>query len=522
VKARHALSLAAAGTLGATILITLAGGTAASSKAPAASSTLAASWRWPGADPQNDRDVGGPINVSTVKRLHLVWRDPLTAQNPYSYGGYATTPVVSGGVLYTQDLDSNVQAIDLKSGKIVWTKLYLSPNEGPDGVTVADGLVFGATATSAFALEQSSGKQVWIKKLTRRAGEGIDMAPGFYNGTVYLATVGVNVAANVRYTGGGRGVLWALNAASGATKWKWDMVPANLWSSAHSKLNSGGGLWAPPTFDSEGNLYIGTANPAPFPGTAKYPWGSSRPGPNLYTDSIVKLNAQTGKLIWYYQLTPHDLYDRDMQNSPILATAHGRQLVIDGGKAGIVVALNAQTGKLVWKRSVGQHDLHDNDNLLALKGETSKLTLPEEIMPGPLGGIEGALASNGTTLFAAANNLLGYVAAAGITVHAIDGSGDLVAINEASGKIEWDVQLPSSPYGGVTLANNVVFTTTYNGTVWGFDASTGKLIWYTMLPAATNTPVAVDGDTLLTGASIEGTATPAIESIDAFRLKPKA
>jgi hypothetical protein len=58
--------------------------------------------------------------------------------------------------------------------------------------------------------------------------------------------------------------------------------------------------------------------------------------------------------------------------------------------------------------------------------------------------------------------------------------------------------------------------------VWGFDASTGKLIWYTMLPAATNTPVAVDGDTLLTGASIEGTATPAIESIDAFRLKPKA
>jgi len=313
-----------------------------------------------------------------------------------------------------------------------------------------------------------------------------------------------------------------MNAASGATRWKWDMVPANLWSSAHSKLNSGGGLWAPPTFDGEGNLYIGTANPAPFPGTAKYPWGSSRPGPNLYTDSIVKLNAQTGKLIWYYQLTPHDLYDRDMQNSPILATAHGQQLVIDGGKAGIVVALNAQTGKLVWKRSVGQHNLHDNDNLLALKGETSKLTLPEEIMPGPLGGIEGALASNGTTLFAAANDLLGYVAAAGITVHAIDGSGDLVAINEASGKIEWDVKLPSSPYGGVTLANNVLFTTTYNGTLWGFDASTGKLIWYTMLPAATNAPVGVDGDTVLTGASIEGTATPAIESIDAFRLKPKA
>ena len=72
MKARHALSLAAAGTLGATILITLAGGTAASSKAPAASSTLAASWRWPGADPQNDRDVGGPINVVRCKTVDLL------------------------------------------------------------------------------------------------------------------------------------------------------------------------------------------------------------------------------------------------------------------------------------------------------------------------------------------------------------------------------------------------------------------------------------------------------------------
>jgi glucose dehydrogenase len=112
-----------------------------------------------------------------------------------------------------------------------------------------------------------------------------------------------------------------LNAETGAKKWKFETVPANLWSNEHTNINSGGGLWAPPTFDGKGHLYIGVPNPAPFLGTKKYPFGSSRPGPNLYTDSIVKLDEQTGKLIWYYQLTPHDISDYDMQNSPILASS---------------------------------------------------------------------------------------------------------------------------------------------------------------------------------------------------------
>jgi outer membrane protein assembly factor BamB len=274
-------------------------------------------------------------------------------------------------------------------------------------------------------------------------------------------------------------------------------------------------MWAPPAFDANGDLYVGTANPSPFPGTGKYPWGSSRPGPDLYTDSIVKLDGRTGKLIWYYQLTPHDVYDWDMQNSPILSEVGGRQIVIDGGKAGVLVAVDAQTGKLVWKRPVGVHNGHDNDNLLALKGDTSKLKIPEVIEPGPLGGIESALASNGKTVFAVVNDLPGKVAASGITVSSLSASGDVVAVNEATGRVEWHVPLPASPYGGATLANNVLFTTTYNGTVWAFNASTGKLIWYRMLPDDTNAPVAVDGDTVVTAESIE---SDTIERIYAYRL----
>ena len=404
-------------------------------------SALSTAWSLPGADLQNTRDVGGPINASNVSTLGVAWTDPITATT--EFGGYSATPVVSGGVMYTQDLQSNVQAINLQSGKVLWTKKYNSTSIGPNGVTVANGTVFGATETSAFALQASTGKQIWIKKLIRNDHEGIDMPPGYHDGTVYVSTVPGN-ASNF-YAGNGQAILWALDASNGAKRWKWDEVPTNLWSSAHTDINSGGGQWYPPTFDNQGNLYLGVANPAPFPGTAKYPWGSSRPGPDLYTDSIVKLSPQ-GKLLWFYQLTPHDIYDWDMENSPILATAGGQQLVIDGGKAGILVAVNAQTGKLVWKRPVGVHDGHDNDHLYAEHGQTSKLHTPEIVEPGDFGGIESQLATNGTTVFAAVNNL--PVTYTGPSIANLKpasfktGTGDLVAVNEATGKVEWDRQAP--------------------------------------------------------------------------------
>ena len=161
----------------------------------------------------------------------------------------------------------------------------------------------------------------------------------------------------------------------------------------------------PPLFDAQGNIYIGVANPAPLIGTKAYPWGTSLPGPDLYTDSVVKLSPQ-GKLLWYYQLTPHDLYDWDMQNSPVLSTVHGQPVVIDGGKAGILIELSAQTGKLLWKLPVGLHNGHDHDDLLTENAKpASDVHLPRRfcLEPGFYGGIETQLASNGSTTFAAVN-----------------------------------------------------------------------------------------------------------------------
>ncbi len=314
--------------------------------------------------------------------------------------------MVVHGVVYTQDLESNVMAIRLATGKVLWTHNYSSPNGGPDGVNVVGGTVYAATNRAAVALSAATGRQLWRRTLIGNDREGIDMAPGYNHGTVYVLTVPVNPTVG-QYLGGAKSTLWALNARTGAPEWSWDEVQ-NLWGKP--ALNSGGGLWDPPSFDSAGNIYIGIANPGPI-GQGRwprgYPWGTSRPGPDLYTDSVVKLSPQ-GKLLWYYQLTPHDLYDWDLQNSPVLTTAHGQPVVIDGGKAGILIELSAQTGKLLWKLPVGVHTGHENDGLLTEHATpTSPIPLPAKftLEPGVFGGVESQLASNGSATFAAVNNL---------------------------------------------------------------------------------------------------------------------
>lgn len=130
---------------------------------------------YPNSDPANTRQVGGPIDSSTVDELKIAWTLPIAGES--SFGSYASSPIVSRGVVYSQDLASNVQAIEEDSGEVLWTKKYELPDHGPNGVTVQGGLVYGATPNAAFALDQETGKQVWSRTLIRNEKEGIDMAP---------------------------------------------------------------------------------------------------------------------------------------------------------------------------------------------------------------------------------------------------------------------------------------------------------------------------------------------------------
>jgi glucose dehydrogenase len=497
-------------------------GTAVTGTGPPATGLAAAGWTQPGADLANTRYVASAITSADVSKLGVAWTVPLTISTSHTDGAYATTPVIVNGVVYVQDLESDVLAISLATGKVLWRHDYNSPNGGPDGVSVAGGVVYAATNHAAVALDAATGAQLWSRSLIGNDHEGIDMTPGYNHGTVYVSTVPVNPTVG-EYLGGGQGILWALNARTGTPEWSWN-EDQNLWG--NPGVNSGAGLWYAPSFDAQGNIYLGIDNPGPLFGTKSYPLGSSRPGPNLYTDSVVKLSP-AGKLLWYYQLTPHDLYDWDLQDPPVLTSANGRPVVIDGGKAGIMIELDAQTGKLLWKLPVGAHQGHENDGLLTEHATpTSSGILPAEycLQPSIYGGIETQLASNGSTTFAAVNDFAlpaaptGYTASETAVFAEVEkATGEMVAVNQATGAVEWDTLLPSSPYGAATATNDVLLTTTFHGDLYALDATTGAILFKTPMSAGSNAPVAVDGDYVIAGAGAALSSTQR-DMIIAYKL----
>jgi outer membrane protein assembly factor BamB len=485
------LLLALALAVCAALLAGCGGGSSSSSDGGEASLTGDA---YPGIDAANTRDAKGTIKSANAGDLQVAWSLPTTARS--TYGAYAASPVVAGNVVYMQDLESTVQAIDLGSGDVIWTWRSESADQGPNGVVVADGKVFGATATEAFALDQKTGKELWSVALPEHE-EQIDMAPGYENGLVYVSTVPTNV--NSEYPGGGVGVLWALDAKSGKKVWSFDTVPKSLWGD--KKVNGGGGLWYAPSFDGKGSMYFGTGNPSPYPGSPSKPWGSSRPGPNLYTNSIVKLDAKSGKLQWYYQQTPHDIYDWDFQNPPILTSDGGRELAIGSGKSGIVTAVDAKTGKPVWSTPVGKHNGHDKDGIYAMRKQYSKIK-SGEVFPGTLGGVIAPLASDGSTVFAPIVNHPLTISASGQLGEGGEMTGELEAVDAKTGKIKWSVEFGAGAFGAPVVVNDVVFVTTFDGVIHGIDTKNGNEVWSETLPAGSNTAVSASGDTLLVPAGI--------------------
>jgi alcohol dehydrogenase (cytochrome c) len=302
------------------------------------------------------------------------------------------------------------------------------------------------------------------------------------------------------YKGNGDGIVWALDAATGNTKWKFNTISDGAKLFGNPKVNSGGGLWYPPSVDRQGRVFISVANPGPLYGTPKFPGGSSRPGPNLYTNSIVALDGQTGKLIWYRQAVPHDVRDYDLMIPAIVTTVpiQGVQteIVLVAGKMGKAYAYRADDGKQLWTRSVGTH-LHDTGPLPRK---------PYRILPGDLGGVETPMALADSRLFVP---WLDLAATAGSTgqqggFNFRGGRGGLTAIDAATGKVDWQQKLPSMDFGAATVANDVVFTSDYAGTIYAFDTQTGKTLWTVKAPAGINAFPSIDGDTLLVGAGATG------------------
>jgi outer membrane protein assembly factor BamB len=396
---------------------------------------------------------------------------------------------VVGGVVYVQDMRSNVFALDLTTGKVIWRHLFDAANPGPNGIAVVGGRVYGATDSSAFALDAATGGTLWRHFLVTPAARYVDIAPQVADGLVFVATIGLPPD--------GRGALYALDSGTGKTRWELSTIKGAWAVPAEA---GGGGAWETPSV-SRNVVYWGTTNPYPYGGTPAHPNGGAFEGDALYTDSLLAVDAKTGKLDWYDQVTPHDIRDYDFQLPPILASLDGRSVLFGAGKAGLVIAWDRATHRRLWETAVGVHR-NDHGPLPAR---------PVSVCPGLLGGVETPMAYAGGRLFVPVVDLcmrgssVGYEPLDQVNV-AKRGRGELVALDAATGRTTWMLRLPESDFGCATVANGVVFTSTFDGTIYGVDSSDGQVLWRTDLRAGVNACPALSSSWLLVGAGVPSAA----------------
>ncbi len=451
-------------------------------------------WPLPNQSYASARVATSAINRANVASLGLDWSFALSAQS--AFGAAATNPLIIDGVVYLQDLASNVFAIDLASGGLRWEKRYDILNFGPNGAAVGYGKVFASVAPSFLvALDAKTGDELWRTKLSENPEiEGIYIQPVVYGSQVLLSTV-PNSGVTTFYHGGAHGFIMALDQATGAINWRFDTIDdSNLWG--NPEVNSGGGAWYPPAVDTASGLtYWGTGNAAPYPGTRDYPNASSRPGPNLYTSSLLALGQQDGALAWYFQAKPHDLFDLDFQSSPILtqATIDGadREVVIGSGKVGYVYALDRATGAVLWKTSVGAHQNDELDEVPAGQRIT--------ILPGVDGGVETpmALAPDGILYVPTLNLPTDFSSTQIYGLNLTKGTSEMDAIDIHSGRILWTKPFDGLLLGGATVVNDLLFTADYEGALYALDRQTGAFVWSYQTPNNINASPAIVGDTVV-------------------------
>lgn len=469
-------------------------------------STRARSTDWPNSNGnlQNTRAAAHTgIDAANVAQLSKTWSFPLTGPGTFA-GQLVAAPIVVGGTIYLINTNSDVFAIDRATGTLIWKHDFNSPTVGPNGLAYASGRLFGTTWDSAFALDARSGSLVWSRTLVQNGQGGIDVAPQVVGSNVIVSTVPTTFE---NYAGGAMGIIYALDRRTGAISWQFNTVKDGyLWGNA--AVNSGGGTWYPPAVGSGGRIFFGTGNPAPFSGTPEYPNGSSRPGANLYTNSLVALNSRTGKLLWYDQVVPHDLRDYDFQNPPIVSYAKvagvRTEVVVGSGKNGDVIAFRADNGKRLWTVSVGKHQ-NDSGPLSAT---------PVTVYPGILGGVLTPMALSGGLVFVPWVDAPSTFTSSSFTFpDTSTATGGITAIQLATGRVMWQRTLPQADMGSATVANDVLFTSTLDGTAYALDTKTGRTLWTAQLPAGINSPPTVVGNSILIGAgspSTGATAAPAL------------
>jgi outer membrane protein assembly factor BamB len=392
---------------------------------------------------------GSAINSGNVAALRVRWRFPFS-EEPSSADVFASTPVVDQETVYVQDRRSNIYALNRATGAVLWAQRFRARMDGPNGLAVDGGRVYGTTDADAFALSASNGRELWHVSLPNGPEQRVDSAPVAWEGLVLLSLSGS--------TRLGRGAIYALDAATGAVRWKF----ATISQPPH-----------PVSVDTLGRLYAGNSPRASIPGSTRY------------TDSLLALDAATGRPLWHDQAVQHDLRDDGFEGTPILATLGAANVAFGAGKAGHVTAWNRETRRRLWTVAVGRH-----------------------VCPGRQSAIETAMAYAEGRIFVPVVN----------SCRAVSRKGSLVALDARTGHTLWLRRLPSPDFGCATVSDDVVFSSTLDGTVYAFAALDGRLLWHARMRSGVNACPAVVDDTLLVGSGITRPGGAAPELV-AFALR---
>jgi alcohol dehydrogenase (cytochrome c) len=431
------------------------------------------------------------INRSNVHSLTLGW-----AFQTHSVSVKAT-PLEVNGILYFTVPD-HAWAVDAATGRQIWHFSRTSHGDhlGSRGVGMyQDRLFFGTPDAHVICLDARNGKQLWDKVIADvTVGYYISGAPMVIGNQVIIGTSGDS--ADVPH------FLLSLDPADGKINWRWDAVPkpgepgSETWPDGDSMSHGGGSIWGAPTYDPELNLiYLGTGNPHPTLA------GGVRKGDDLYTCSIVALHADTGKLAWYFQPSPHDTHDWDAIETPVLidGTFGGarRKMLLQASRNGYFFVLDRETGKDLLTAPFVKTDWASHID------ESGRPVPAPEKEPQPDGVLVQANMDGATNWMAPSfdpQTRLFYVntqTAASLWYlmlnedHKPDGhqggtlsdfwsSSQLKALDYETGKTVWQRALGKghSFSGVLTTAGHLLFSGDTSGNLFALDPANGNLLWH--------------------------------------------
>lgn len=454
-------------------------------------------WRLPGRTYANDRySPLTQINADNVGSLV-----PVAIVQTGLTASFETTPVVVGSVMYvTTGVVSNqmkVMAINAASGSPIWDSTYnLGSFQiccGPvnRGVALAYGRVYAVTLDDRLiAMDATNGKPIFSTIIADPSvGYSETMAPQVYNGLIIVGSAGGEWPL--------RGFVAAYDARSGKQVWRWNATDPKTYQ-GDSWKRGGSMVWTTPAIDAQRGLVIfSTGNPNPDLD------GTVRRGDNLWSDSIVALDAKTGKLRWYYQELKHDVWDYDAVSNVVLFDVHRNGQTIpaagEAGKVGWFFIVDRRNGKLIRKS--------DPYVMISKNVFTTPTKTGVVMLPGANGGAEWSPPAYSPqthlTYVLAMDQLMnfttkptpyvsGQIRLGSAFTNVVKGGiqdGPLVAIDMESGKIAWQYKAPQPLIGGaLATAGNLVFMGEGNGWFDAFNARTGKRLWRFQLGAGVNAP----------------------------------